>query len=90
MFRKKVAVLVAAAVMVLSMFAVSAPAFAQEFPGQGSGATDPNPGMSEDSRSWHPAPSEVKPGSARRDPEANEHDSGEATGRGKRVAESSL
>jgi hypothetical protein len=52
------AVLVAAAVMVLSMLVVSAPAaFAQ-----GVGGGDPNPGGSEDSQSNHSTPPTAKPG----------------------------
>ncbi len=75
MLRKRVAVLVAAAVMVLSMLAASAPAFAQdEFPGQGEGATDPNPGNTEASDSWHTPPPQNKPGAFRRDSTANEQD----------------
>jgi hypothetical protein len=49
--RKRLAVLVAAAVMVLSMLAVSAPAFAQ-----GEGGCDLNPGQSEGSLSQSPTP----------------------------------
>jgi hypothetical protein len=75
-------VLVGAAVMVLSMFAVTAPAFAQ-----GEGGCDPNPGQSEVSKSWHTTPPEAKPGSFHRSPEANEHDEGVGTGFGDRVEE---
>jgi hypothetical protein len=82
---KKVAVLLAMAVMVLTMLVVSAPVFAQEFPGEGSGATDPNPGMSEDSRSRYTIPPENKPGSAERDAIANEKNPDTLTGRGKRA-----
>jgi hypothetical protein len=86
MLWKRVAVLVAAAVMMLSMLAASAPASAQEFPGQGSGATDPNPGMSEGSSSWHQTPSETKPGAVRRNTTANENNPDTTTGRGERIA----
>ena len=90
MLRKKVAVLVAAAVMVLSMLAASAPAFAQdgcveEFPGGGSGACEQNPGNSEASLSPHQTPPESKHGAGVRDVTANEHDTGTDTGRGKRT-----
>jgi hypothetical protein len=86
---KRLAVLVAAAMMMLSMFAASAPAFAQdgcveEFPGAGSGACEVNPGQSEGSRSAHQTPPEEKPGAINRSVEANEHDTNFETGRGKR------
>jgi hypothetical protein len=74
MLFKRVAVLVAAAVMVLSMLVVSAPAFAQdEFPGQGSGATDPNPGQTEGSRSNHGTPPTQKPGSFHQSQQGLDH-----------------
>ncbi len=87
MLWKRLAVLVAAAMIVLSML-VAAPAFAQpeEFPGEGSGATDRNPGMSEGSRSWHTPPPGEKPGAARRDTTANEKNPDSSTGRGERIA----
>jgi hypothetical protein len=85
--RKRLVVLVAAAVMVLSMLAASAPAFAQEL---GPGATDPNPGKTEASDSWHSPPPMDKPGAVRRDTTANEKNPEIETGRGKLVAESSL
>jgi hypothetical protein len=80
--RKRVAVLVAAAVMVLSMLAASAPAFAQ-----GEGGCDPNPGGSEASSSNHNTPPGEKPGGFHRNVEANEHDPGTTTGFGERVEE---
>ena len=89
MLRKRLSVLVGAAVMVLSMFAVSAPAFAQdcveEFPGAGSGACEQNPGGSQGSNSRHQTPPEDKPGVVQRSGEANEHDPNTLTGRGKRA-----
>ena len=77
---------VAALLVALGMLLVVAvPALAQEeFPGQGSGATDPNPGNTEASRSNHGTPPEFKPGAGARNVEANEHDEGTTTGRGKR------
>jgi hypothetical protein len=91
MLFKRVAVLVAAAVMVLSMLAASAPAFAQdgcveEFPGAGSGACEQNPGKTEDSNSGQPVPPQQKPGVIERSGEANEHDTNLETGRGERIA----
>jgi hypothetical protein len=78
--RKRVAVLVAAAMMVLSMLVVSAPAFAQ-----GVGGCDSNPGRSEGSRSHVATPPPVEPGGTVRHPTANEHDTSDPrTGRGKR------
>ena len=88
MLRKRVTVLVGAAVMVLSMFAASAPVFAQ-----GIGGCDPNPGQSEDSDSIHTPPPFFQPGSVRRSSEANERDTsglglfGLGTGFGERVEE---
>ena len=92
MLRKRLSVLVAAAVRVLSMLVASAPAFAQEdgcveeFPGAGSGACEQNPGQSEASRSIQSTPPAGKHGAVARDPEANEHDTNTLTGRGKRIA----
>jgi hypothetical protein len=80
--RKKVAMLVAAAVMVLSMLVVSAPAFAQEL---GPGAADPNPGQTEASDSWHTTPPGAKPGSTVRNPTANEKNPDVSTGRGELI-----
>ena len=57
MLRKRVAVLVAAAMMVLSMLAVSAPAFAQ-----GEGGCDPQPGQTEKAQSSGSTPPQGKPG----------------------------
>jgi hypothetical protein len=73
--RKRVAVLVTAAVLLLSMLVVSAPAF-----GQGVGGCDPHPGGSEASRSIQTTPPQEKPGGVHRSPEANEHDEGVSTG----------
>jgi hypothetical protein len=92
--RKRLSVLVGAAVMVLLMFAASAPVFAQdgcveEFPGGGSGACEVNPGQTEGARSRHVTPPENKPGSVERDVIANEKNPETETGRGKR-AESSV
>jgi hypothetical protein len=84
---KKVWVLLGAVMMVLSMFAASAPAFAQpeKHPGAGSGATDPNPGRSEGSDSHLGTPPAGKPGNLFRSPTAGEHDQSDPrTGRGKR------
>jgi hypothetical protein len=81
--KKYLAALLVAVGMLLVM---AAPAFAQEeFPGQGSGATDPNPGNTEGSRSIQTVPPHQAPGSSRRSTTANEHDEGDKpTGRGKR------
>ena len=87
MLRKRVAVLVAAAVMVLCMLAASAPAFAQEC---GGASCELNPGNSEGSRSIHQTPPESNPGGFFRSSAGNEHTSaGEQTGRGERISESS-
>jgi hypothetical protein len=77
----------AALLVTLGMLLVMAvPALAQEeFPGQGSGATDLTPGMSEGSSSQHPTPPTEKPGGVRRSGEANEHDTNQQTGRGERL-----
>jgi hypothetical protein len=81
--RKRLAVLVAAAVMLLSMFAVTAPAFAQ-----GEGGCDPQPGESEMNRSPQLSPPQSKPGTTRRDPSGGEHDTSDVrTGFGDRVDE---
>jgi hypothetical protein len=82
--RKRVAVLVAAAMMVLSMLAVSALVFAQECPGG-----ELKPGQSgERARSPHTAPSEGKPGSLHRSASGDEHDtSDDLTGRGELCGE---
>jgi hypothetical protein len=80
--RKRVAVLVAAAVMVLSMLAASAPAFAQECDGA---SCELQPGQTEKARASHETPPHTKPGAIARDSEANAHDSGTETGRGKRI-----
>jgi hypothetical protein len=84
--RKRLSVLVGAAVMVLSMFAASAPVFAQEL---GPGATDLNPGKTEASDSWHTPPPTLKPGAVRRDSTANEKNPETETSRDKLVAGSS-
>jgi hypothetical protein len=79
--RKKVAMLVAAAVMVLSMLAASAPVFAVP---EGCPAGEMQPGQtSEKARSPFTTPSEGKPGSALRSASGDEHDtSNDTTGRG--------
>ena len=83
MLRKRVAVLGAAAVMVLSMFAASAPVFAQ-----GEGGCDSQPGLTEKNRAPQSSPPESKPGGIRRDVSGNEHDQHDAaTGFGDRVDE---
>jgi cell division septation protein DedD len=84
--RKRAAVLVAAAVMVLSMLAASAPVFAQECDGA---SCEPKPGNTEMSRGPVNPPPQQKPGVIQRDPIANEKDSGRTTGRGERIEESS-
>jgi hypothetical protein len=81
--KKYLAALLVAVGMLLVM---AVPAFAQdEFPGQGSGATDSNPGNTEASRSVQSTPPQQKPGAIRRNIEANEHDTGIDTGRSKRI-----
>ena len=80
------ALLVAVGILLLT----AAPAFAQdgcveEFPGGGSGACEQNPGNSETSRSVQATPPLGKHGAVARDPEANEHDTNTATGRGERI-----
>jgi hypothetical protein len=85
--RKRVAVLVAAAVMMLSMLVVAAPALAmpEDHPGQGSGATDSNPGGSEGSKSHNSTPPPLQPGATVRDPGADPNDPFDGrTGRGER------
>jgi hypothetical protein len=79
--RKRLSVLVAAAVMVLSMFVVTAPVFAVP---EGCPAGEMQPGQSgEKERSPHTAPSETKPGSATRDDSGEVHDTTDnQTGRG--------
>ena len=81
--KKYLAALLVAVGMLLVM---AAPAFAQdEFPGQGSGATDPNPGNTEGSHSIHSTPPQGSPGTIKRAGTANEHDThDQLTGRGKR------
>jgi hypothetical protein len=81
--RKRVAVLVAAAVMVLSMLAASAPVF-----GQGVGGCDSQPGQVKKTRSPQASPPQTKPGATRCDPSGGEHDpTSGGTGFGKRVEE---
>jgi hypothetical protein len=79
--RKRLAVLVAAAMMVLSMFVVSAPAFAVP---EGCPGGEMQPGQSgEKARAPQTVPSETKPGHTRRSPTADEHDPNDkTTGRG--------
>jgi len=75
--------LVPPAVMVLAMFAASAPGFAQ-----GEGGCDQNPGMTEGSRSPITTPPQAEPGTGLRNSTANEHDPHEqGTGFGDRVEE---
>ena len=87
MLRKRVALLVAAAVMVLTMLATAASVFAQECSGA---SCEPSPGQTEKTRSPIAAPPQSKPGGFIRDPTASEKDptSGQ-TGRGERISESS-
>ena len=81
MLRKRVAVLVATAMIVLAMLAASAPAFAQ-----GEGGCDPQPGQVEKSQGPQINPPQGKPGETRRDPTGNEHDPTDGkTGFGDRV-----
>jgi hypothetical protein len=81
--RKRVAVLVAAAVMVLSMLVVSAPAFAQ-----GEGGSDPQPGQTEKARAPQQSPPPGEPGVTRRAQAGSDHDTSDrATGFGERVGE---
>jgi hypothetical protein len=76
---KRVSVLLAAAMIVLSMFAASAPAFAQ------GASCDPQPGNVEMSRDPIGAPPQEKPGTSQRTTTADEKDpSGIETGRGER------
>jgi hypothetical protein len=80
MLRKRVAVLVAAAVMVLSMLAASAPVFAAP---EGCPGGEMQPGQTESARAPFSMPSEIKPGSAIRDDSGDVHDtSDDRTGRG--------
>ena len=78
MLRKRLAVLVAAAMMVLSMLAASAPVFAQ-----GVGGCDPQPGQTENARSGGIEPPQGRPGGFHSD---NPQSSG-STGFGDRVEE---
>jgi hypothetical protein len=81
--RKRVAVLVAAAMMVLSMLAVSAPAFAQ-----GEGGCDPQPGQTEKAQSSGSTPPQGKPGGNKRSESGSEHNPSDSrTGFGIRVDE---
>jgi hypothetical protein len=77
---KRLAVLVAAAMMVLSMFVVSAPVFAVP---EGCPGGEMQPGQSgERARAPQTVPSEVKPGSRHRSVSGDEHDtSDDQTGR---------
>jgi hypothetical protein len=80
--RKRVAVLVAAAVMVLSMFAASAPAALAQPEGCPGGEMQPGQ-TSFKARAPQSTPSENKPGSARRAESGDVHDtSDDQTGRG--------
>jgi hypothetical protein len=80
--RKRVALLVAAAVMLLSMLAASAPAFGQECDGA---SCELKPGSTEKARSPVNPPPTQKPGVIQRDTIANENDPGRTTGRGERI-----
>ena len=79
------AVLVAAAVMALSMLAVSAPVFAVP---EGCPGGELQPGQSgEKARAPQTVPSETQPGDTRRSPTADEHDpTDNLTGRGQNCA----
>ena len=85
MLTKRVAVLVAAAVMVLSMLAASAPVFAVP---EGCPAGELEPGQSgERAHAPQTVPSVGKPGSARRSASGDVHDtSNDTTGRGENCA----
>lgn len=87
MLRKRVVVLVAAAVMLLSMLVAAAPAFAQgEGFDQGVGGSDPQPGQTEKAQSPQIDPPQGKPGVSRRDSSAAEHDQSDSRSSfGKRV-----
>lgn len=81
--RRRIAVLVAMAVMMVAMLAASAPAFAQ-----GVGGCDPQPGQTEKSQSPHISPPGGKPSGFQRASTANEHDTSDPrTGFGQRVDE---
>ena len=82
LLRRRLAVLVAAAMMVLSMLVASAPVFAQ-----GQGGCDPEPGATEGTRSNHQTPPTLKPGALHRDTTANDKDPGTSTGFGVLVVE---
>jgi hypothetical protein len=82
--RKRLSVLVGAAVMVLSMFAASAPVFAQEL---GLGACDLKPGNTEGALSPVNPPPVEKPGVTQRDPIANDKDLDREIGRGELIEE---
>ncbi len=84
MLRKRLSVLVGAAVMVLSMFAASAPVFAQEL---GSGACEVKPGNTEMAPSPVNSPPVSKPGVTQRDSIANEKDLDREIGRGELIEE---
>jgi hypothetical protein len=76
---------IAALLMVVGvMLATAAPAALA----QGEGGSDPQPGQTEKARAGHGPPSEVKPGLAHRNTQANAHDpSDPSTGFGRRVEE---
>ena len=72
--------LVAAAVMLVTMLAASAPAFAVP---EGCPGGEMRPGQTEKARAPQTVPSEGKPGAARRDDSGDVHDtSDDLTGRG--------
>jgi hypothetical protein len=81
--RRRIVALLVMAVMAVAMLAAAAPAFAQEC---GGASCDPNPGQSEDSRSWHVSPSEVKPGVFHQNGHAVDKAPNDLTGRGERVS----
>jgi hypothetical protein len=76
--RKRLSVLVVAAMMVLSMLVASAPVFAQ-----GVGGCDPQPGQTEKARSDGSTPPQGHPGAVHSDNPQSEG----ATGFGERVDE---
>jgi hypothetical protein len=81
MLSKRLAVLVAAAVMVLSMLAASAPVFAQ-----GEGGCAPQPGQTEKADAPISSPPQGKLGEILRNPAGDVHDTTDGkTGFGDRV-----
>jgi hypothetical protein len=83
--RRRIAALLMVVGFMLATAAPAALAQPEDHPGQGSGATDSNPGNSEGSASHVSTPPGTKPGAVVRHPTANEHDTSDtATGRGRR------